>query len=382
MRGVRVSSMYIPTGVKVLKECQCENIFGVIGPKLRSLHFDWSIGKTSTILSMVAAKCSNLVLFGIEFSTLTHEFRDVLRKNTQLQQLRLNECINLRPSYFNHNQYVNLFSIFLAGNKVVPKTIVAITKGCPNLRRLQIVSNYQMNDTAAQAIAANCREHLQALNLTGCNRISEPAMIAIFTACTALREVDVSSCDKLTDLSILAMTAHCKRMEKILIQKNTRYTDAALYAIADAFRNTLRVLYIGACENLSSLGITAVAQSCTVLSCLDIGAIPYIGTTALLAVSVRNLTELVLSFLTVTDAVLTSVGKNCRQLTILHMYYTQGFSVHGVYAVVTRCKALQELLVNADSDIVTPRAVQRFAMWNPQLIVVTENYLLGCGALD
>lgn len=383
-RGVKITKLLVITAFRQVKNDKRDWFFYGTGFYLKQLTFEWTIGSIDPILALTAKYCPHLQKLAIFFCALSKSFREILCTAWHLRALRLHECYTIKASQFENLHLTNMRSINTM-DSVDGDAVKAMCAACPNLSRLQMAYNKELTNATTVPIRTHCRQ-LVALNLTHCRALTDAALITILTFCTKITELDISGCEKLTDLTIRAFTKNCTNATKLLMQQNFMYSDKSMEMVSAAFGESLRVLFISDCANISTDGLGYIVASCTKLTSLDIGINAQFQSLFLLAalpVTCGRLVELVLSELAVSDLVLISITQQCRNLTLLHMYGTTGYSLAAVKHLIHCCEHLKELLVSVDDTVLTTVVLQEVrAEVRAGLKIITENYILGHGVLD
>ncbi len=383
-RQVKISNLVVISALRQVAGDVRNQLFFNTGPFLESISFEWTIGSIQNMLELVSQNCPRLKHLAIWFCSLNGPLKNILRNCRQLRTIRLHECHTIRASHFAKLTLPYMRSV-ITHDDVEDSAVRGICEACPNLTRLQLAYNKLLTDAAAVHIRTNCKQ-LIALNLTHCRALTDQALVTIFHSCAQIKELDVSGCDKLTDITIRALTMYCTYVSKLLIQNNPHFTTKAMHLISAHFASSLRVLYVSGCAHIGSLGLQLVLQACIGLTSLDIGINEHFSDPVILLSlphQCKQLIELVLSELRLSDNILQAVAMNCHALELFHIYEATGFSVHAVHIVLISCTQLKELLVSVDdTSVITTAAVQAMRMVNSALTILTENYILGHGVLD
>ncbi|GJJ74894.1 hypothetical protein EMPS_07252 [Entomortierella parvispora] len=87
------------------------------------------------------------------------------------------------------------------------ETIHMIAQGCPWIEQLNLSDCALLRDNAIQILAETLgpRRRLRSLVLSGCNRISDLAVLSICANVPLLENLELSGCDRITDISILEL---------------------------------------------------------------------------------------------------------------------------------------------------------------------------------
>ena len=61
------------------------------------------------------------------------------------------------------------------------------------------------------AVVSKCSQ-LSSLNLEGCGKITDAAVLAVASGCKQLTALDLSGCKNITDAAVVAVTSGCKQL--------------------------------------------------------------------------------------------------------------------------------------------------------------------------
>eukprot|EP00897_Mesotaenium_endlicherianum_P009240 jgi/Mesen1/8344/ME000462S07788 len=197
------------------------------------------------------------------------------------------------------------------------------------LKVLNLAGNKGVTHVGMQALGRLCPE-LQELTLTNCTGLTDSAFVAL-AKCTSLKVLRLASCRTLSDMSLACLAAGCKRLEVLNLKWCVGVTDAGIALLAAncrALRSLdlsysevsgeglaalvmlpqLAVLSLAACAYVDNEGVASLRQGCRSLKELDVSAcqnVSDVGIVALAADNALPLHHLALSHCTqVTDSTL------------------------------------------------------------------------------
>ena len=61
------------------------------------------------------------------------------------------------------------------------------------------------------ALASGCKQ-LTTLDLAGCNKITDAAVVAVASGCKQLTTLDLYDCHNITDVAVVAVASGCKQL--------------------------------------------------------------------------------------------------------------------------------------------------------------------------
>lgn len=142
-----------------------------------------------------------------------------------------------------------LQSVALYGPRVTSPLLSHLVKGLGSqqLRHVDVESK-QISDTALEQL---CRcVSLQTLALH-CIKLTDESLVAISRACPKLTKVDVSGCSRVRDDGIVAIVANCPNLEKVDLTMCRRITDRSVVALAQHASLTLKEVVLDRCLKVS-----------------------------------------------------------------------------------------------------------------------------------
>lgn len=182
--------------------------------------------------------------------------------------------------------------------KLTDKGLVAIAKGCRNLRSLQLFGCRSITDELFRALSQNC-SHLEDLGLAGCFKITDSGIMRLVDGCRQIKCLDVSKCGKIgdagisrvaevcssslkllklldccnvADKSILSLANSCCNLETLVIGGCRYISDELVKSLALSCSQSLRILRMSWCSNITDLTLSCIFSNCRHLTALDIGS--------------------------------------------------------------------------------------------------------------
>ncbi|EEY60232.1 sporangia induced conserved hypothetical protein [Phytophthora infestans T30-4] len=165
-----------------------------------------------------------------------------------------------------------LQSVALYGPRVTSPLLSHLVKGlgCDQLRHVDVESK-QISDVALEQL---CRcVSLQTLSLH-CVKLTDESLIAISRACPQLTKVDLSGCSGVRDDGILAIAANCPKLQKINLNMCRRITDRSIMALAQHASLSLEEIILDRCLKVSGPAICFLMRTQRSLRSLSIARCP------------------------------------------------------------------------------------------------------------
>ncbi|KAG9450439.1 hypothetical protein H6P81_010404 [Aristolochia fimbriata] len=209
--------------------------------------------------------------------------------------------------------------------KISDHGIAAVTIACPNLKSFSIYWNVRVTDLAVKHLVNNCRK-ITDLNLSGCKGISDQSLHLLSNRYKDLETLNLTRCIKLTDNGLQQILLKCSSLQSLNLYALSSFTDNSYRKIS--LLPSLRFLDLCGSQNLSDEGLSSISK-CTKLVSL-------------------NLTWCV----RVTDIGVISVAQSCTTLEFLSLFGITGVTDKCLEALSTFCSStLTTLDVNGCTGI-------------------------------
>ncbi|XP_020589584.1 F-box protein At3g58530 [Phalaenopsis equestris] len=218
---------------------------------------------------------------------------------------------NKVTEHLQHLEYLNLNGC----QKISDNGIEAVTIACPKLRVFSIFWNVRVTDVSIKHLVKHCK-HMSRLNLSGCKGISDQSLHLIGDNYKELEELNITRCIKITDNG-LQNALKCSTLKSLNLYALSSLTDRAyekIGCLAD-----LEFLDLCGAQNLSDNGLSSIASCRKLLS--------------------LNLTWCI----RVTDVGVMKISKGCRSLEFLSLF--------GIVGLTDRC--LEVLSKHCSNTITT-----------------------------
>ena len=158
-------------------------------PDLQEFYFAEAWRITDKSISCILNSCPNLRNLDIAYS------KGKIKDATMLIQ----RCLSI--------EYLDFADVMAFCND---ELIIAIIKGSPNLRHLELGHN-DIGDEVTEAIAHICHK-LEHLGLTGCSFLSEPSICNVIRSCPRLQHLELGYCN-ITSTTIREIPRSCLNLK-------------------------------------------------------------------------------------------------------------------------------------------------------------------------
>lgn len=127
-------------------------------------------------------------------------------------------------------------------SKVHDEGIVALSRGCTNLKQLEISGCFKVSDIGMRAVATMKR--LETLAISNCDSVNTEAVVAIAQGCIFLKSVEFSGLDLVDAAAVKAFTANCPNLTHLTCDncnfKILEFIEATKHSVALAAPATTR----------------------------------------------------------------------------------------------------------------------------------------------
>lgn len=181
-------------------------------------------------------------------------------------QLKFNSCSQLTDTsmltiaaHSTHLLEIDLFGLQFLESPAV----TALLTSCTHLRELRLARCSRVNDSAFLALPTDpdssyCFDSLRILDLTDCSELGDKGVERIVQSCPRLRNLILAKCRQLTDRAVFAITKLGKNLHYIHLGHCSRITDTSVEALAKAC-SRIRYIDLACCSNLTDTSIHKLA---------------------------------------------------------------------------------------------------------------------------
>ncbi|RHY83667.1 hypothetical protein DYB35_001426 [Aphanomyces astaci] len=216
-RKLTISHLRI-AGCNAFSAVGMRSLVHAIGPHLKSLDYSASIVKRD-VLKVLVTRLEDLR--ELDFSSCATLSSDVLRDfmpccNHTLEKCNLAHC-NLVNDEGGLTQCANLKSLNLAHSPLVgDRGLAALGVGCGALQFVSFEGLINITDIGMVKFVAGCmalrvlhlKRCLQAIDVQGCNLLTEEVLCVVATNLPALQLLNVNGCQQITDNGIRTLADH------------------------------------------------------------------------------------------------------------------------------------------------------------------------------
>ena len=147
-------------------------------------------------------------------------------------------------------------------------SVIAISLSCQDLIDLNIAEIYDLTDESIYKLSDNNRK-LESLDISGCI-FSEEAMICLFKKCNRLTDVNISFIDGIGDSAISELSLRCPELFRLICIHNEQLSNISLINLSKNCANLTHLNLHQSCDNFTHDGVIALSQGCSRLTYLDI----------------------------------------------------------------------------------------------------------------
>ena len=251
-----------------------------------------------------------------------------------------------------------------AGSVTINDSIQAIAWGCPKLQTISISDGYWLSDESVAFLADRCNE-LRSVRLVECDLVTDESIRAIANSCPDLEKLDVSGrlttgrdnkflhFSQITDESFIIVGQRCSKLVDISFALQN-VTDIGIAALARGCPQ-LRSFSAHDCPSISTDGITALSHGCKELRTINLCECGLITDDSLfrIAEACPELTSFTLSRISsVTNAGISCIAKGCEKLLYITIENCRQTDDTALIAIGSSCPNL--LGIKITSNYFTP----------------------------
>ncbi|KAL9266809.1 F-box protein-like protein [Drosera capensis] len=201
--------------------------------------------------------------------------------------------------------------------KISDKGVEAITRVTLSLKIFSIYWNVRITDVSIQNLVKNCKNVID-LNLSGCKNITDHSMQLIADNYQDLESLNITRCIRINDFGLDHILNSCSSLQNLNLYALSRFTDKVYTKIS--LLPHLRVLDLCGAQNLSDEGLASIAKCKKLVS--------------------LNLTWCI----RITDAGVLAMAQNCTSLNLLSLFGIVGVTDKSLEALSRSCGSTLETL--------------------------------------
>lgn len=369
-RDARARNLFVSGGTD---SALVEAYLAKCGQSVKSLTMGRDI--TSEVYASVADHCTGLTYVRVINSEVSSpEFRDILLRNQQMEDLRIHCTAFATPKFSLHNAFQGIelphMRVLSVIHSNIAEFLYSVLRMAPNVVRLELAQHQYTSrevKTAQLRQLPNLCPHLRSLTIkklvydgqddnvnffaeiiSSCAGVlhvciedlsmDDEATRIICSGLRDLRSLDIRHCKELTSASIKHIYTHCaETLSTLFLNINTEegpwYDHAALDILFQR------------CASLRTFSLAEILFD-------ELGRpVPYA-----LPPAIRNLTVLLVAEDSTCNTNVLNIAKNCKDLHTLALFYSQGMCTQkSLKAIAVGCPHLREFgLCSAGFDDNTP----------------------------
>ena len=175
----------------------------------------------------------------------------------------------------------------VAGHGLTDEVLIAVTKRCPGLLKLDLSGSEDLTDESVRWLSTV--KALQEIDLSLCNRVTDHSVTSLSTL-PRLRSLTLNWCYSITDRGLEALSA-CKSLERLSLWSCEEVTDKGVMAIAKL--PSLRSLDLPEFANVTDAAMLYLSANATGIEHLRIAVLDDVTDQGVFALAnLRNLTSI------------------------------------------------------------------------------------------
>ncbi|KAI9806296.1 MAG: hypothetical protein M1825_006411 [Sarcosagium campestre] len=299
----------------------------------------------------------------------------------RIERLTLTNCTKLTDSgvtsLLNGNKY--LLALDISGlTSVSDHTLLTVANNCTRLQGLNISGCKLVTDKSLTAVSRNCKS-IKRLKLNDCREVTDESVISFANTCRQMLEIDLHECREINDVSVTALLARGFNLRELRLAHCSRITDGAFLALPQERQfESLRILDLTACENLTDSAVTRIVGAAPRLRNLVLAKCKKITDLAVLAITKlgKNLHYVHLGHCAhITDTAVMELVKTCNRIRYIDLACCHNLTDQSIMQLATLPKLRRIGLVKCQA--ITDRSIIALAKLRP-----SPNGLLGTPSLE
>ncbi|KAJ1437524.1 Leucine-rich repeat [Sesbania bispinosa] len=310
---------------------------------LRSINLSGSRFFTHVGLSSLVLKCSNLVEIDLSNRTdLTDSAAKAIAEAANLERLWLARC-----------------------KSITDMGIACIAVKCTKLRSVGLRWCIRITDFGVGLIAIKCKEiqsldlsylpitekclshilqlkHLEDLVLEHCLGIDDEGLATLQASCESMKMLNLSKCQNISHIGLTALTNGAQNLEKLILSNSLAVTNDLAMCLQSFPR--LQLVKVDGCAGTSS-GLKAIGTSCASVKELNLcKCVAATDETVSFLVQTLNVLEKldITCCRKITHASIYSITNSCTRLTSLRMESCSMVN-SDAFILIGQCQLLEEL---------------------------------------
>lgn len=257
---------------------------------------------------------------------------------------------------------------------VTDDSIKTLFKSCVNIEILNLKHCVKLTDYAFAGLQGSLIK-VTNINLESC-LIGDRTILAISKGCPNLESIDISWCKNVTNHALEELVVSCTNLKYFSSRGLTTMNNSVLTKISINCIN-LTHLNINNCSNVSDDGLISVANGCTLLKFLGVSNCSYISNDTLkaLGTSCKDLTILEASYcINLSDTGFAEISKGCSKLERLDLEECNRITDQTINNIAANCSKLRHLTLSR-CELITDEAISKLSLSNCAMINETLQVL-------
>ncbi|KAI9893057.1 MAG: SCF ubiquitin ligase complex subunit [Vezdaea aestivalis] len=202
--------------------------------------------------------------------------------------------------------------------EITDDSLLKAAEHCKRLQGLNVTGDTNITDVSIQQIAQNCHL-LKRLKLNECSKITDVSVMKLAQHCRHILEIDLYKCANIKDVSVSTLLKRGKHLRELRLSFCKLVTDEAFLSLRnDRTFETLRILDLTACENLTDAAVRQITE---------------------MAPRLRNL--VLAKCARITDAAVTAIARLGKNLHYVHLGHCNQISDQSIKHLIKTCNRIR-----------------------------------------
>ncbi|KAK9700524.1 hypothetical protein K7432_012150 [Basidiobolus ranarum] len=212
---------------------------------------------------------------------------------------------------------------------VTDATIKALACFCPNLKRINLSSCFNITDNSLVDILEACSHSLESINLNGCSKITDNGVALIGLKCSRVESVNLAGCHEITDSTIISISEGCRSLKQLRISDCSSVTHKSILTLVLNCPR-LQWLDIARIGSMSDRCVRAIADTCRELEWINLARPSFFH--ALFPHSASNI-ALLPEEPDISDDTIHRLVTNCPRLQLLDISYVPSITNSSIESI-------------------------------------------------
>jgi len=189
---------------------------------------------------------------------------------------------------------IRILKLGVVGSSFGDNAAKTVTKLFNQVQSLELTGCYRLNDDALISLLSACHNTLENLNLSCDSRLNSKGLSSIASTCINLKTLKMDHCTHMSDVDIVSLVTNSSEnfnLEGLSIVGLIDITDETFMLLVKRFGPTLKSLNCSGCIKLTDSTIVAIKLHCSQLLSLGISQLKYVTTAALIGLFMPDLID-------------------------------------------------------------------------------------------